>query len=631
MKQEKLELLAPAGRWEAVKAVAEAGADAVYAGGKRFNMRLLREDFNFTDEELKKVADYLHDQGKKLYVTVNNLYYQDEIEAVKDYLFYLQEIGADALIIQDLGLVSLLRETGIDLPLHASVQMGINNRAAVKMLENLGFSRVILSKNLALEEIRDISSTTSLGMEFFVHGDMCISHTGQCYMSSFIAGASGNRGKCIKPCRWPYYLEENGKIKGEKYYYLAHNDLCLYPYLKELLEAGIVSFKIEGRMRDHNYLAHLVSIYRRALDRLQADRADYDEERKDYEKLYTARIRDFTSGSLFKKIDRDDIGITGEREPFFPTSPRILPGLDRIEDDITDARGCIQEITVKVGSLSGFRIALEQGIENIIIGLEKWRSPHVVWKEKDIDEALKLASSGSSRVWLEFPRIMLDRDKDLYDQVKNLKHISYLAGFIVHDLGSLYVLKDTGKEIRGGWGLNLSNLEAIKLLNREGIKRVYPSQELSYASLSQLLAGYEEIEIMVQGPLTGIITDFCLPGSEEGKSLDCGRCSGQSYALQDELGNRYVLATDYNCRNYIFYPHELCLLPYLPFLAGAGLKYIRIDGQFYEEAKLTGILKIYRQAVSKIKGGNYDVKEEGEEIYAMFPGTLTSHPLFNKF
>ena len=181
MLNNQVELLAPAGKWDVLQSVAQAGADAVYAGGKRFNMRMLRPDFNFSDRELKQAADYLHDLGKRLYITVNNLYGNDDLSEIQDYLFFLQEIKADGLIIQDLAVAKIHREMGLTIPMHASVQMGVGSSSAVKFLESLGFSRVILSKNLNLQEIEDIHSNSNLGLEFFAHGDMCISHTGQCF------------------------------------------------------------------------------------------------------------------------------------------------------------------------------------------------------------------------------------------------------------------------------------------------------------------------------------------------------------------------------------------------------------------------------------------------------------------
>ena len=226
----ELELLAPAGRMEALHSVVEAGADAVYLGGKRFNMRALKTDFNFADEEIAEAVQFLHQHNRKLYITVNNLYNGQEMDDIADYLLFLQGLGVDALIVQDLGIVNLCQEMQLKLPLHASVQMGIANLEAVKILEEKGFQRVILSKNLGMDEIRAISAGSSLGIEFFIHGDLCISHAGQCYMSSFIAGESGNRGRCRKPCRWPYALQgaQGDEIAGG-HYLLAHNDRIDHP------------------------------------------------------------------------------------------------------------------------------------------------------------------------------------------------------------------------------------------------------------------------------------------------------------------------------------------------------------------------------------------------------------------
>ncbi|MEN6460879.1 MAG: peptidase U32 family protein, partial [Syntrophomonas sp.] len=180
MLDHELELLAPAGKWEVMESAAMAGADAVYLGGKRFNMRMLKSDYNFSNEELIRAVDYLHEKDKKLYVTVNNLYYEDEIEELKDYLLFLEEINVDALIVQDMGVVDLHNEMGLNIALHGSVQMGIGNSQAVKLLEKNGLSRVILSKNVSLQEINEIHRATGMVIEFFAHGDLCVSHTGQC-------------------------------------------------------------------------------------------------------------------------------------------------------------------------------------------------------------------------------------------------------------------------------------------------------------------------------------------------------------------------------------------------------------------------------------------------------------------
>jgi putative protease len=234
MLDHKLELLAPAGKWEVMESAVEAGANAVYLGGKRFNMRMFKSEFNFSNEELINAVDYLHEKDKKIYVTVNNLYFEDEIEGLKDYLLFLDEIKVDALIIQDLGIFDLHNEMGLKIALHGSVQMGIGNSQSVKLLEEKGLSRVILSKNVSLQEISKIHSATGMVIEYFAHGDLCVSHTGQCYMSNLFFGESSNRGRCKKPCRWKYQLERSGHTNGELKYFLANKDLCLYAYLADL-------------------------------------------------------------------------------------------------------------------------------------------------------------------------------------------------------------------------------------------------------------------------------------------------------------------------------------------------------------------------------------------------------------
>jgi putative protease len=173
-----LELLAPAGSMEGLRAVAEAGADAVYLGGKRFNMRMLRPEFNFSDEEMAEAVQYLHQLQKKVYVTINNLYYPSEIDALKTYLERLAQLQVDAFIVQDLGVAQLCRENGLEIPLHASVQMGTNNAGSALLLAQNGFSRVVLSRHLSLPEIEEIYRRSGIGIEHFVHGETCISHCG---------------------------------------------------------------------------------------------------------------------------------------------------------------------------------------------------------------------------------------------------------------------------------------------------------------------------------------------------------------------------------------------------------------------------------------------------------------------
>ena len=257
----KFELLAPAGSYDAFIAATENGADAVYLGGKLFNARANAS--NFDNDELKKIVEYAHLRNVKIYVTMNTLLTNNELNEALDFAYDLYNMGIDAVIVQDLGLAKVLHERIPLLHLHASTQMTIYNLAGVKKLEELGFTRVVLARELSLDEIKYICDNTNLEIEVFVHGALCISYSGQCLMSSMIGDRSGNRGKCAQPCRLPYTLLKNGTpLKSG--YLLSPKDLCTIDYFSKL--PNITSLKIEGRMKSPEYVATVVSTYRKAID-----------------------------------------------------------------------------------------------------------------------------------------------------------------------------------------------------------------------------------------------------------------------------------------------------------------------------------------------------------------------------
>lgn len=261
-----MELLAPAGSFEALRAAVENGADAVYLGGKNFNARAAAA--NFGPDELKDAFDYCHVRGVKVYVTVNTLLREDELEQALSYLADLYSWGADAVIVQDLGLVRRARQELPDLELHGSTQMTLHNIWDVKHAEELGLRRVVLARELGKTAILEIKKMVGLELEVFVHGALCICYSGQCLMSSLIGGRSGNRGRCAQPCRQPYTLLGMG-APGE--YVLSPRDLCLIGHLNELREAGVASLKIEGRLKGPDYVGVVVRTYRAALDGLSHD------------------------------------------------------------------------------------------------------------------------------------------------------------------------------------------------------------------------------------------------------------------------------------------------------------------------------------------------------------------------
>ncbi len=285
------ELLAPAGSKGSLIAAVENGTDAVYFGGTFFSARQYAP--NFDREELEWAIDYAHARGVKAYVTVNTLVKDSELEEAADYLQFLCSLGADAVIVQDIGILKLLREQFSVLPVHASTQMTIHNAEGVKFLQEMGVKRVVLAREMSLDEIKQIKSKTRVEIETFIHGALCFSYSGQCLLSSMIGGRSGNRGYCAQPCRKKYRVDD---VEG---YLLSPKDLNMSWHIPAIMDAGINSFKIEGRMKRPEYVAGVVRVYRRLIDRYVKMPSRFhvtDEEKHILLQLFN---RGFTTGYSF--------------------------------------------------------------------------------------------------------------------------------------------------------------------------------------------------------------------------------------------------------------------------------------------------------------------------------------------
>ena len=260
----KVELLAPAGSIESLYAAINNGADAVYLGGSKFSARAYAS--NFDNETMKKAVDYCHSYGVKIYVTMNTLLKEKELNEAIKYVGYLYEIGVDALIVQDLGLVSLIQEKYNDFEIHASTQVTIHNGEGAIYFKEKGFTRIVLSRELSLEEIKHISKDLNIETEMFIHGALCVCYSGQCLMSSMIGGRSGNRGRCAQPCRMEYTLKSNN-MGEKKAYLLSPKDMCTIENVKDIIDSGAYSLKVEGRMKRPEYVAGVVENYRKAIDK----------------------------------------------------------------------------------------------------------------------------------------------------------------------------------------------------------------------------------------------------------------------------------------------------------------------------------------------------------------------------
>ncbi|MBU7007250.1 DUF3656 domain-containing U32 family peptidase [Phosphitispora fastidiosa] len=302
------ELLAPVGGKEAFRAAVQNGADAVYLGGQLFSARQFAD--NFDRAEMNTAIEYAHIRGVKVYVTVNTLVADSEFGKLVDYLKFLHEAGADAIIVQDPGIAMVVRELLPGLALHASTQMTINNSSGAVSLKSLGFARVVLAREVSLREITQIKQKTGMELEVFVHGALCVSYSGQCLMSSMIGGRSGNRGRCAQPCRMEYtFVDEKKGVLADPAktgsHLLSPRDLNMIKYIPELAQAGVDSLKIEGRMKRPEYVAAVTRVYREALDRYRSSPEDYSVPEKDLKDLTQIFNRGFTTGYFFGKQGRD--------------------------------------------------------------------------------------------------------------------------------------------------------------------------------------------------------------------------------------------------------------------------------------------------------------------------------------
>ena len=307
-----MELLAPAGSVESLKAAVNAGADAVYMGGIRFSARAYAD--NAGEDDFIEGIRYAHRYGAKVYMTVNTLFKPDELNELISYIKPYYKAGVDAVLVQDLGVLNVLKNAFPDLPLHASTQMTITNKHGARFLKELGLTRIVPAREISLAEIKDIKENVDIEVETFVHGALCYCYSGQCLMSSLIGGRSGNRGRCAQPCR----LEYSVKGYDEPFTLLSLKDLCSIDILPQLAAAGIDSLKIEGRMKSPRYTAGVTEIWRKYIDILEREGAgNYRVDPKDKKMLSDLFDRGgFTDGYYFEHNGQDMMAWHERRDRF---------------------------------------------------------------------------------------------------------------------------------------------------------------------------------------------------------------------------------------------------------------------------------------------------------------------------
>lgn len=417
----KAELLAPGGSYESVIAALNAGADAVYTGGDLFGARAGAD--NLTTEQLIDVINYAHIHNKKIYLTVNTLLKDKEIEEqLYDYLLPLYENGLDAVIVQDMGVLQYVRKVFPDLHIHASTQMTIFGEETVKELERLGVIRIVTPRELSLIEIENIKKNTNLEIESFVHGALCYCYSGQCFMSSYIGGRSGNRGRCAQPCRMEYDVVVDGQVvnPGNNKYVISPKDICTLNILPQILNAGVYSLKIEGRMKKVEYIAGVVSIYRKYLDMCLDDSKDYKVDSQDIQKLTDLFNRNGFNESYYNQHNGKDM--ISLKKPEFRKENKEFT--DYLKDKYVGKK-LKRSLDIKVTCVSGTPFRLETEIEGKNIFVEGQVPSKALNRPIDADSIKKQVSKLGDTDYI-IGNLCIDLEENLFVPIGAINEIRRL-------------------------------------------------------------------------------------------------------------------------------------------------------------------------------------------------------------
>ena len=603
--RKSVELLAPAGTFKAFEAAIDAGADAVYLGGKHFNMRVHKNDFNLSDDELRAAVQYAHARGVKLDITLNNLISVEEIPPLENYLRFLDEIQPDALIVQDFAVIQLIKKLGVKIPVHASVMMNISSAAAVEVLKNFGVNRIVVSRELSLDEVKNLRDKTGVETEYFIHGDMCIAFSGQCIHSGVTFGQSGNRGRCLKPCRWAYkFLDEaTGEILDETSYKLALGDMCMLRDIPALIQSGVYSFKIEGRMRPPEFIHRIVSTYRRAIDAYISDPTGYALDENLWREFYSQRVRDFTTVCAFEPPTKNDIGLSGRREPRFFSEgvveakfddPAVAKNFDG--EPAIKKSSAKPELTVKVSDLDAARAAVENGADAVYVGGESFR-PRKPWTLAEFEAAVKFAHDAGAKIILNTPRVV--KDAQLNELAELLSRGIKFDGVLVSNLGALNLARKISTlPVLADSSFNLFNEAAAEFLAGLGVVRATASLEMSFAQVRGVVEKSAlPIEIIVHGATESMICqhNFVKFYHQRYDDWAAPEILDGHFALEDSAGEKHSVRVDQFGYSHIFFAKDLCLAPYVEKFAGAAA--LRIEAQDYPAEVTALAVKVYRAAL----------------------------------
>lgn len=605
----KVELLAPAGTMDTFRSMVKANCDAIYLGGKSLNMRMIRKGFNLSDEEIVEASLMAKEAGKKLYITVNNMLNEFEVSEAAEYLHFLNENKIDGIIVQDMAVVQLCREQKLNnLELHSSVMMNVHNIETARTLKELGITRVVLSREMDLNTAKNLQNLTGLETEYFMHGDMCTVNGANCYYSSLLWGNSSNRGRCFKPCRWAYQIKKDGQLYPTAYP-MAAKDMYMYEHIPELIEACVTSFKIEGRMRETDFIIDLVNTYGEAIDRYIADPLSFNRTERAQE-LFENRKRDFTTSYAFGKPGLEFINTRYEGTgKFYSTGkvfsvpseePELTPAVleaASAEFPVTSSDLSGNKLSVKVNSYEQARLCTELKVHRIYLASDALL-PDSFATLAQLQELVQI--KGETELFLALPQMMDELQFDMLEHYL-AKHGHLFDGLLATNPGA--VKKFGGRyPIITDYNMNVNNHKAVEFYKALGAQEFTPSIEAKTNELGTLLAVVQEpLELIVHGPLRVMYLDHNL--YDNLKTVTPTEAADNKYVGNDIL----VLLTDkgenpvyidHAGKNHLFSSKELCLLPLLGDIHRDKPLSYRIEGQTYSLEELKYVIENYQRAMA---------------------------------
>lgn len=619
----RIEILSPCGGFDSVIAAVRSGADAVYIGAKELSARAGAQ--NFDEDEIIKTVEYCHIRGALVYVTVNTIVFDSELEKAKEVITLCAKAGVDALIIQNMGIASLAKKIAPELPLHASTQMSVHSPSGAKLLYEQGFKRVVLARELSREEIKEIAESCPIELEVFVHGALCMSVSGQCYFSAVIGSRSGNRGRCAQTCRLPFKV-------GNSKYALSLKDNSIIDFIRDLEEIGVTSAKIEGRLKRPEYVAAATKACVES-----RDNGFVDEETKERLESVFSRTG-FTDGYYTSKRGYEMFGFR-RKDDVVSATPKLLGEIKNSYKDelkrvnisaeffaaigekakliISDGKNIVEDVSedicekaekvsldeekirkqlLKTGgtpyNIVEMKITSDKNIAVRMSALNKLRrdaldklsekransktykinnivipafTPHKAEKKlnyarfnscaigngfKELDlcfvpvnseiREIKNLMNGGYKIGVEIPRALFSREKKIVKSLKELKRIG-IKDVLCNNLAAVYIAKELGLRIHGGFGLNFTNTPDLKWAEKMGFTDTELSFELTLKQ-AENLGGDIPRGVISYGYLPVMLLRNCPNKSAD---VDCKKCSG-SGKMKDRLGKTFI----FYCDNY---------------------------------------------------------------------------------